>query len=143
MSKAEELPNEGLTATFLVQVEDVTDRVNAVLNDEMSEDERSKAIRSISQEIAQEAKGDSHYDTFVRSFFHGNEFYLFHGNLQGRAAGRRSTGVRGQVRRRYGQLDVAPAHRRLLHLWDLFRPGRKTSGIQRRQYSRHRVIFFP
>ena len=77
MSKAEELPNEGLTATFLVQVEDVTDRVNAVLNDEMSEDERSKAIRSISQEIAQEAKGDSHYDTFVRSFFHGNEFYLF------------------------------------------------------------------
>jgi hypothetical protein len=77
MSKAEELPNEGLTATFLVQVEDVTDRVNAVLNDEMSEDERSKAIRSIGQEIAQEAKGDSHYDTFVRSFFHGNEFYLF------------------------------------------------------------------
>ena len=77
MNKAEELPNEGLTATFLISIEDVTDRVNAVLNEEMSEDERSKAIRSIGREIAKEAKGDSHYDTFVRSFFHGNEFYLF------------------------------------------------------------------
>lgn len=77
MTREQELPNEGLTATFLVSIEDVSARVNAELNDGMSEDERTAAIRKISAEIAKEAKGDSHYDTFVRSFFHGNEFYLF------------------------------------------------------------------
>ena len=135
MSKAEELPNEGLTATFLIRIEDVTDRVNAVLNGEMSEDERSKAIRSISREIAQEAKGDSHYDTLCAASFMETNSPLYHGNLQGCTARRRSTGVCGQVRRRYGQLDVATAHWRLLHLQDLFRPRRKTSRLQRRQHS--------
>ncbi len=77
MSRDEELPNEGLTATFLVRIENVTDRVNAALTAEMSEEERAAKIREISAEITKEAKSDTHYDCFVRDFFHGNEFYLF------------------------------------------------------------------
>ena len=41
MSRDEELPNEGLTASFLVSIEDVTARVAAELTDDMTEQERS------------------------------------------------------------------------------------------------------
>jgi hypothetical protein len=75
--KSQELPNEGLFVRFLVRMEDVTNRVLDGLNDEMSEAERKKAIADIGKEIADEATADTHYDANVRTFFHGNEFYLF------------------------------------------------------------------
>ncbi len=75
MSK--ELPNPGKTVTFLVRMEDVSKRVNAKLNDNMSENERRKAIQEVSQEIEKEAIGKTHYEAQVRSFFKGNNFYLF------------------------------------------------------------------
>jgi hypothetical protein len=43
----------------------------------MTEEERSDAVKNISDEIEAEAKGDTHYNTSVRSFFRGNEYYLF------------------------------------------------------------------
>jgi hypothetical protein len=76
-SLEEELPNPGKTVTFLVRMEDVSDRVNAELKDEMSENERNATIRKISEVIQKEAVGDTHYDAQVRSFFKGNNFYLF------------------------------------------------------------------
>ncbi|MFP4469762.1 MAG: S46 family peptidase [Bacteroidales bacterium] len=77
MNKKEELHNEGLRATFLVRIEDVSDRVLSELNDQMTEEERSDKIREISNQISSEATEDTHYDAYVRSFFAGNEFYLF------------------------------------------------------------------
>lgn len=41
---SEELPNPGITASILQRMEDVTDQVNAVLNDNMSEEERAAAM---------------------------------------------------------------------------------------------------
>jgi hypothetical protein len=73
----EELPNPGLTATFLIRVEDVTEAILGELKDEMTEQERSKAIRNKSQELQNAATEESHYTASVRSFFEGNEFYLF------------------------------------------------------------------
>ncbi|PLW97725.1 MAG: serine protease [Marinilabiliales bacterium] len=73
----EELPNEGIKASFLVRIEDVTNRVLEVVNDQMSEGERAEAIGKISKEIEKEAVGDTHYQADVKSFFHGNEYYLF------------------------------------------------------------------
>ncbi len=73
----EELPNPGLTATFLIRIEDVTDKVTAVINDEMSEQERNAEIRSISRRLADEATEGTHYEANVRSFYAGDEFYLF------------------------------------------------------------------
>ena len=45
MSRDQELANEGLTASFLVSIEDVTARVVAELNTDMTEQERRAKIR--------------------------------------------------------------------------------------------------
>ncbi len=77
MSKKEELPNEGLTARFLVRIEDVTKRVLGELNDQMTETERSDKVSQISKTITDEATKGNGYQARVASFFEGNEFYLF------------------------------------------------------------------
>lgn len=77
MSMKEELPNEGLTARFLVRIEDVTKRVLAGLNDQMTETERAIKIREISKTITDEADKGTGYQSRVASFYEGNEFYLF------------------------------------------------------------------
>lgn len=76
-SYEEELPNEGLFVRFLVRMEDVTDQVTAALSDTMSEAARGAKIQEIGKEIADKATKDTHYDANVKSFYHGNEFYLF------------------------------------------------------------------
>ena len=77
MSKDEELPNPGKTVTFLISIENVTDKVLTELNDSMGEDERNLKIREISLRLEREAKGNTHYETYVRTFFNSNEFFLF------------------------------------------------------------------
>ncbi|MCD4791362.1 MAG: S46 family peptidase [Bacteroidales bacterium] len=76
-SLEDELPNPGLTVKFLVRIEDVTDRVLAEVTDEMTEDERDDKIYAIADEIEKEATEETHYNASVRSFFEGNEYYLF------------------------------------------------------------------
>ncbi len=73
----EELPNEGLTAQFLIRIEDVSQRILSQLNGPMTEPEREEKIRILAREIETEATKGTHYDASVRSFFMGNEFYLF------------------------------------------------------------------
>ncbi|NLO01368.1 MAG: S46 family peptidase, partial [Bacteroidales bacterium] len=77
MSYEEELPNPGKTVSFLVSIEDVTDKVLAEVTDDMSEEERSKKIYTVANELEKEAKKDTHYETFVRSFFNSNQYHLF------------------------------------------------------------------
>ena len=76
-SYEEEKPNEGLFVRFLVRMEDVSERVNSALNAEMTEAERAAKISEISDEIVEEATDGNDYEANVKSFFHGNEFYLF------------------------------------------------------------------
>ncbi len=76
-SYAEELPNEGLFVSFLVRMEDMTERVNAELKGIDNETDRNAKIAEISDIIAKEAAEGNHYETEVKSFFAGNEFYLF------------------------------------------------------------------
>ena len=77
MERSQELPNPGLFANFLVRIEDVTAAVNASLNDQMSEAERTKAIQMKGAELAKAATEGTHYEASVETFYHGNEFYLF------------------------------------------------------------------
>ncbi len=77
MSYKEELPNPGKSVTFLISIEDVTDKVLAQVRNDMDEEERSKIISSVTSELEKEAKKDTHYETFVRSFFNANQFHLF------------------------------------------------------------------
>lgn len=76
MSKEEEIPTPGLRVTFLKYIKDVSEEINAELNDEMTEDERAQKINEISTKIEDEAKADNEYTARVQSFFEGNQFFL-------------------------------------------------------------------
>ena len=76
MTKDEELTNKGLSASFLISIEDVSQQILAVLNDTMTENERNKKIREISSVIIKEKMEDTHYNGKIKSFFGGNNFYL-------------------------------------------------------------------
>ena len=73
----DELANPGTTASILDRMEDVTERVNACLNDKMSEGERYAAIDSISEIITKEATEGTHFSAQVQPMFEGNQFFLF------------------------------------------------------------------
>ncbi|TAE72551.1 MAG: S46 family peptidase [Bacteroidetes bacterium] len=81
-SKGEELANEGLEASILVRMEDVTARVIKELNDNMTEKERTKKANEILAQIkkeveeAEKAKGNVNYEATVTTFFGGNQYYL-------------------------------------------------------------------
>jgi hypothetical protein len=77
MSKEEELPNEGISATFFVRMEDVTDSIIPFLSDTMSASGRSAKIKEISGRLKKNADPDKKYHVNVTSFFNGNEYYLF------------------------------------------------------------------
>ena len=73
----DELTNPGITASILDRMEDVSERVNALLNDEMSGKERRTVIDSISKVIVKEAEKDTKLSGQVQSMFEGNQYYLF------------------------------------------------------------------
>ena len=77
MSRDQELPNPGKTVTFLISVEDVTSQVLVGVTDKMSNEERNREIRKVSDELEKKAKGDTHYETYVRSFLNSNQYFLF------------------------------------------------------------------
>lgn len=74
----EEKPTEGLFVKFMLRMEDVSDRINSELGPDMTETQRSGIIDSVRQVILKEVKEENpDYEAEVKSFFHGNEFYLF------------------------------------------------------------------
>ena len=73
----EELPNPGKSATFLVRMEDVTDKVLQGIDSSTSEIEREEIIDVNSSVIEAEVVKNNHYEAVVESFFEGNKFYLF------------------------------------------------------------------
>ncbi len=76
MSYEEELPNEGLTASILVRMEDVTNQVLAEVNDDMSDADRSAAIRKVINKLKEENSEEGKYDVTVKPFYAGNEYYM-------------------------------------------------------------------
>lgn len=76
MDKSEELPIEGLTASVIVEVKDVTKKVLSKLDDSMTEEERALAVRRIGQELADKAVKGTNYSARVKEFYGGNEYYL-------------------------------------------------------------------
>ncbi|MEG1951681.1 MAG: S46 family peptidase [Bacteroidales bacterium] len=75
-TKAEELPNPGLTVKFLVKMEKVTDKVVKHLAPNMTETQRRDTIFSVTRQIAKEAEENGKYETNVKSYYEGNEYYL-------------------------------------------------------------------
>ena len=74
---SEELPAEGISASFLVRMEDVTAEIFGVLNDTMNWDERNAAIAAKAKELEAAASEDGKYNPIIKGFFEGNEYYMF------------------------------------------------------------------
>lgn len=77
MNHGEEIAIEGLSVTFIVRMEDVTETVLANLNDAMTEEERAAEIDKVRKALIADATKGTGYKATVKSFFEGNEFYMF------------------------------------------------------------------
>ena len=77
MSRAEALPAPGLSVTFLVRIEDVTERCLAGVNESMSAAERNRVIGENSRTIQNEATQGNDYTARIAPFFSGNQYFLF------------------------------------------------------------------
>jgi len=76
MSKEEELPNRGLSATFLIRIEDVSSQMLANVKPGMTETERTAALTEARTAIEKKAAEGNNYRAQVSSFYGGNYFYL-------------------------------------------------------------------
>ncbi len=77
MTRDQELPNPDLEVRFLVEIEEVTDKIIQELSSEMLEEDRRQKIKELIKEIETEASQNEKYEAEVRPFFAGNKYYLF------------------------------------------------------------------
>ena len=79
MNRQDELTNPGLTVTFLVYMEDVTEQILKNVKEKMSEAERQIEIEKAISIITEEAilKSENKYIAEVEPFFQGNQYFLF------------------------------------------------------------------
>lgn len=76
-TRADELKPKSLSVRFFVRMDDVSKRILSKVNDNMTEEERQKAIQQESALIEKENSEGGKYVVSVRSFFEGNEYYYF------------------------------------------------------------------
>lgn len=74
---SEELHAEGVSASFLVRMENVTDEILGVVTDDMDWMARQKAITEKAKELEEAASEDGKLNPVVKGFFEGNEYYMF------------------------------------------------------------------
>lgn len=76
-TQQDELKPEELSVRFFVRMDDVTDRILRLVNDEMDEIERERVINREIAKIEQENNEGGKYTVSVRPFYNGNEYYYF------------------------------------------------------------------
>ncbi|MBR5833443.1 MAG: S46 family peptidase [Bacteroidales bacterium] len=78
MNRSEELPNPGLSVSFLERMEDVTDRVLEGYTPDMTEEQRVAVVKKNSDAILEEvsALGNGLRGT-VEALYYGNQYFLF------------------------------------------------------------------
>ena len=76
-NNSEEIAVPGLTATFMVRMEDVSATILKELSASMTAEQRAAKIKEISDILIKDATNGTKYEAFVRDFYDGNEFYLF------------------------------------------------------------------
>ncbi len=76
-TRDEELPNEGLTVTFLVRMDDVTAEVLAEVSDTMKKATRTKKINAAIEKLKKENNEEGRYTVSIKPFYEGNEYYMF------------------------------------------------------------------
>ena len=77
MNHSQELTNPGLTATFIIRMEDVTSDILDSIPSGLSEKDRQAAIAKRTKSKVAATTKDTHYEAYIRPFFYGNEYYMF------------------------------------------------------------------
>lgn len=77
MNRSEELPNPGLTVSFLIRMEDVTDRALKGVGDEIPQAERDSMVKANAADVIAKATAGTHYEAAVEPFYYGNQYFLF------------------------------------------------------------------
>lgn len=76
MKNADEIP-AGFSVSFLVKMEDVTKDILPLLGVELTEAQRAAKADSIINALEEVAGTDNDYDVQIKSFYNGNEYYMF------------------------------------------------------------------
>ena len=76
-SKQEEIPMEGLTVTFLVYMEDVTDQVLAGVTAQDKEADRQAKIKENIAKVTKKAIEGNGYKAQIKPFYYGNQYFMF------------------------------------------------------------------
>ena len=78
MSRSEELPNKGLTVSFLERMEDVTPIILKGYDPDMTEDERVELVKKNSEALIEEVVKDGNgLRAKVEALYYGNQYFLF------------------------------------------------------------------
>lgn len=77
MNRGEELPNPGLSVTFIVRIEDVSEQILGGLAEDLDEAERERLIAQRIAEVGDAAIAGTHYEYEIKPFYYGNEYYMF------------------------------------------------------------------
>lgn len=72
----EEIPINGLTVTFVIRMEEVTEKVLAGVSADASGKERADLIRKNSTALEKAATDGTHYTASVSEYFEGNAYFL-------------------------------------------------------------------
>src|SRR5690606_38723164 len=72
---SEELPCPGLTATFIIRIDDVTDDIINQMNG-LKEDDRYKKVKEVSEPLIKDAIECTHYSADIKSFYYGNKYFM-------------------------------------------------------------------
>lgn len=75
-NKSEELPNNNLTATRMVRIEDVTASIFFGVNPSDELPKRLALMKKNSDQLINDAKIGNHYEAEIKPFNYGNDFYL-------------------------------------------------------------------
>ncbi|WP_392420042.1 S46 family peptidase [Capnocytophaga canis] len=77
MSKSEELPNPGTVATFIIRIEDVTEKILKGTENVSSESDKSNVIEKKIAELVKTSPKEAWQENRVRAFYNGNQYLLF------------------------------------------------------------------
>ncbi len=78
MSREEELPNKGLTVSFLERMEDVTELILKGYEPNMTEDQRVEIVKTNSKALIDEVtKEGNGLRATVEALYYGNQYFLF------------------------------------------------------------------
>jgi len=73
----EEIPMEGLTVTFLVYMEDVTEQVLAGVDGNAKEADRQLKIKENIAKTTKKAIDGTSYKAVIKPFYYGNQYFMF------------------------------------------------------------------